>query len=387
MTRVLVVCMFDSIHTARWLSQFTQNREIEIILFPSRKFRHLNPALRDLLRTRCNISLSQFHRGIPLFFLGYYSFFKFNLLARVLRKDVKEIQSRALRNILNSLLPNIIHALEIQGAGYLLSMALINAVKPKKRILTNWGSDIYFYGREEFEGLRIRKVLLEFTHYSAECQRDYELALKFGFKGEFLPCIPNAGGIEVSKIKATSTLSSSRHLLIVKAYGGKFGLGLLAVSICAEILKTMQSPHIYFYSVTDDVKSEVIALCKRFPGRVGYSTVRKSLPHDEFIEKLKTARCYLGMSKSDGISTSFLESIAYGVFPIQTDTSCAAEWIDLGAVGFITNSDDRVGIVLKIQEIFSENRVVDEAQLKNREIALKHLSFGHVMSNSLLFYQ
>ena len=35
--KILIIGMFDSIHLARWLSQF-ENEKIDFVLFPSKKF-------------------------------------------------------------------------------------------------------------------------------------------------------------------------------------------------------------------------------------------------------------------------------------------------------------------------------------------------------------
>jgi glycosyltransferase involved in cell wall biosynthesis len=111
------------------------------------------------------------------------------------------------------------------------------------------------------------------------------------------------------------------------------------------------------------------------------------LSHELLIEKFKDARCYLGMSRSDGISTSFLEALTYGSYPIQTDTSCAAEWISLGAIGAVINSSDISFIARKIQDVFLNDELVDFAQSTNNEIARKYLSFEYIKSIAKSFYE
>jgi glycosyltransferase involved in cell wall biosynthesis len=49
--------------------------------------------------------------------------------------------------------------------------------------------------------------------------------------------------------------------------------------------------------------------------------------------EFQKSRIYVGASRSDGISTSFLEAMNYGTFPIQTNTSCAQDWIAKGCIG------------------------------------------------------
>jgi len=153
------------------------------------------------------------------------------------------------------------------------------------------------------------------------------------------------------------------------------------------VLGASSAPQVFLYSVTDDLEPMVQGLIAKFPGRVEYSTVRKGLSHQFLIEKFKVSRCYLGMSRSDGISTSFLEALTYGSYPIQTDTSCAAEWLNLGAIGTVIDSSDKSLIAKKIQEIFLNDELVDFAQKTNNEIARKYLNFEYVKSIAKSFYE
>ena len=379
--------MFDSIHSARWLSQFLGDPDVEIVIFPSRRFKHLNPKLRLILRENRNIRLCGLPRAIPQNLLGYFSYFKFEVIGKLLCKTEIEVRGRGLKKVYDSVAPTIIHALEIQGAGYLVSNVLKKSKRPDRAIITNWGSDLYFFGQITSERAKIIECLNDFTHYSAECQRDYELALRYEFKGQMLPCMPNGGGIELAQITAPSPLSSSRNLLLVKAYGGTFGLGDISITITERVLEILPDPKVFFYSVTEDLEAKIQALIAKFPGRVEYSTVRKGLSHETLIEKFKIARCYLGMSRSDGISTSFLEAITYGSFPIQTDTSCAAEWINLGVIGLVVSPDEQVQIVTKICEVFLDDNLADSAQLANNNLAKQYLSFEYLKSISQTFYE
>ncbi len=379
--------MFDSIHSARWLSQFLGDPDLEIFIFPSRRFKYLNPKLRSLLMENENIQLAGFPRAIPKKLLGFFSYFRFEVIGKLLRKPEIKLRGRSLKSVYLSIQPSVIHALEIQGAGYLVSSILKELKRPDRAIVTNWGSDLYFYGQIPSERAKIIECLNNFTHYSAECQRDYELALEYEFKGMMLPCMPNGGGIEMNHITEPTSLSSSRDLILVKAYGGKFGLGNISVAITERVLEILPAPKVFLYSVTEDLEENIQDLVAKFPRRVDYSTVRKGLSHETLIEKFKVARCYLGMSRSDGISTSFLEAITYGSFPIQTDTSCAAEWINLGAIGLVVSPDEQLQIVNKICEVFLDDNLVDSAQLANNNLAKRYLSFEYLKSISQTFYK
>ncbi len=55
---------------------------------------------------------------------------------------------------------------------------------------------------------------------------------------------------------------------------------------------------------------------------------------------MSRSRANIGFSKSDGISTSLLEAMTMGAFPIETGTACASDWIQDGVSGAIVSLGD-----------------------------------------------
>jgi glycosyltransferase involved in cell wall biosynthesis len=99
---------------------------------------------------------------------------------------------------------------------------------------------------------------------------------------------------------------------------------------------------------------------------------KHALTHEQMLSLFSKARVYLGVSLSDGISVSLLESMVTGAFPIQTDTSCANEWILNGETGFIVKPKvDAVMNALRIA--ISDDLMVDNAMLKNSSLASEKL--------------
>jgi glycosyltransferase involved in cell wall biosynthesis len=156
-----------------------------------------------------------------------------------------------------------------------------------------------------------------------------------GFMGLNLPVIPNSGG--------NSHLASLRvqkeMLIVVKSYGGRFGRGDLAIEAASRLLQNNNEFRFFFYSVSDEYVEKIVALQGSFPGRIEFSTIRRGKTHSELMDFFDRARIYLGCSISDGISTSFLEALSHGVYPIQTNTSCANEWVDKGIHASLVSID------------------------------------------------
>ena len=378
--KILIIGMFDSIHLARWLSQF-ENEKIDFVLFPSKKFKYVN---YDLLKLVTSEKIASYRFAKPYFVFKYIGFMDYFLVSifKLLKLNLKLL---FLRRITHKNIFNYIHAIELQGAAYLYDLLPEQIQDRTSLIVTNYGSDIQYFQNIPEHQDKIRSVLSKADFYSAECQRDYESALKLGFKGKFLPCIPNAGGFKNEIFELNLVPSNERNLIMAKCYGGTFGLGELIIDALERFLRNNTDVKIVMHSVTDDLLSKSKNLRVAFPNQVVIYTVREKIPRYQILDYLSKSRIYIGASRSDGISTSFLEALCLGAFPIQTDTSCASEWIELGFFGSIIRPDT--------SEIFTAINVsyfdkeLENKRAQNLENAKRYLSYELIQLQAIKFYE
>jgi glycosyltransferase involved in cell wall biosynthesis len=62
--------------------------------------------------------------------------------------------------------------------------------------------------------------------------------------------------------------------------------------------------------------------------------------HQEMLSMNGKARISITLNISDGVSTSLLEAIVMGAFPIQSYTACANEWVEDGKTGLLVHPED-----------------------------------------------
>jgi glycosyltransferase involved in cell wall biosynthesis len=379
MKKILIVGMVDSIHLARWLCQF-ENSSLDFTIFPSTKFRYVHPELLKLMKSNNNFALSQ-KKFISLF--GFKEFIYSNFLSKLSNKFAKEFR---LMQLIKSRDFDYIHLLEIQGAGYLyLSLRKKFKIAAPKVILTNWGSDIYYFQNQKWHLEKIREILSFSDFYSAECQRDYNLAYDLKFRGKMLPCIPNAGGFKAEDIKLNEIESSKRNLIIVKGYEGEFGRASLVIPALEEALRKHSDLNVFFYSVSPALMKNIELLQKNFPNRINYATQKKQISRDKLRELFLKSKIYIGASVSDGLSTSFLESLAYGAFPIQTNTSCGEEMLIRGAKGELVPLDSEV-ITKTLMNLLEDNSQLELDRCINKKFSLDNLSYSIIKEISLGYY-
>ena len=378
--KILIIGMFDSIHLARWLSQFTDEK-INFLLFPSKKFRYIHPELNTLIQSNnvCTFSFAK-----PYFFQKYIGFIDY-LLNTILRKIGINFKRILLIKVLEKNNFEYVHAIEMQGAGYLYASLPNQLVEKNKLIITNYGSDIFYYSNVADHKNKVSSVLTLAKYYSGECQRDYELALRMGFNGKLLPCIPNAGGFKREIFALNVIPSDNRNLLVAKCYGGEFGLGKLVIRALHDFLPNKNDIQVLLYSVTDDLLNEAIALQRKFSEQIQLFKIRDAIDRLDFLKYFASARIYLGASKSDGISTAFLEALCLGAYPIQTNTSCANDWLNIGFNGSII--EPTLSAILETLEMINKEIDLDVKRLSNLNLAQNYLSFDSIKSQALKFYE
>lgn len=372
--RILLVAMADSVHTARWMSQIC-DQGWDVHLFPSLDVGFGHPELRN-----CTVHHSIYSKqgkgngsvrfsGIPVVHktVAYFA-------RGLLRKYFRTYRVGQLVRTIKKLKPDLIHAMEIQAAGY-LTVAARDKMQGEfpPSILTNWGSDIYLFGRLKEHEARIRETLGEFDYYSCECQRDVTLAREYGFRGEILPVFPNGGGFNLEWVSGLRSpgLVSKRRSIVLKGYqnwAGRALVGIRALERCADLLKGYE---VNIYSADPDV-GIAAELCQRSTG-IPIHIIPERSAHEVILRLHGRSRISIGLSISDAISTSFLEAIVMGSFPIQSCTSCADEWIVDGKTGILVPPEDPEVVEMAIRRALTDDDLVNRAAEANFEIAQERL--------------
>ena len=363
--------MVDSIHVARWIGQF-EPTEVKFILFPSGPNRRVHPKILEMVES--GKSFDNQIRIVP--FGGKLSL----PLWAIDRFFGDRIRGLLLRRVLKTALPDFVHALEFQHAGYVTMRALAAKSITTPFIATNYGSDIYWFQQFPKHKAKIQAILDRADLYSAECQRDYLLAKNLGFEGADLPLGPNAGGVELTVDRSDFLAPSKRKTIAIKGYHGWVGRALVAIEAVESLQHDLRDYEIVVYSANLKVARRALQIGKKLGLKVSVHK-KNSLSHQEVLDIFGKARIYVGLSLSDGISTSLLEAMSMGAFPIQTSTSCADEWIIPGKSGVLIRNLNADEVLSAMKLALDNDALVDEAVEINRE-ALKSKANAEALKQS-----
>lgn len=426
--KIMIVAMASSIHTARWIKQIL-DKNWHIYIFPSENIGVFHPNLIDnniriicptlptkygLLRQQFNSSTNNINLLLkftiyikliyPFLFSLYYKtkhklsivFFNHKVInARTNTSLVKknEITSKMvyqLQKAINKYKPDIIHSLETQAAGYLVESVKSNFDGSFPIwIHTNWGSDIYLFGRLKNHLTSIQRVLKNCDYYTCECNRDVQLAIEYGYKGKIFPVFPNSGGFNLATLSdiRSKTITSSRKVIMLKGYQGWAGRSLVGLRSLSRLKYQLKGYEVIIYSNPDGVDVAIAAELLSNEAEIPVSILSANTSHEEILEYHAKARISIGLSISDSISTSLLEAMVMGSFPIQSWTSAANEWIIDGKTGLLVPPEDPEIIEQAIRRALTDDRLVDEAAKLNWQIAQERLDYEIIKNKTVELYE
>jgi glycosyltransferase involved in cell wall biosynthesis len=282
------------------------------------------------------------------------------------------LRPRRLARLIELLQPDVVHSLEFQCAGYLTLDAkrLVRGRFPRW-IATNWGGDIHWFSRFPEHERRIRAILQECDFYTCECHRDVVLARRLGLTSPVPLVSPNAGGIDVDAARRgwASGPVSARRLVVVKGYDNWHGRGTVAMRAVELAANALDG-----YEVAVTLAAPTVATRAAELRAQGVNvTVLPSLPHAEVLRLYGRARVSLALSATDGLSTSTLEAVAMGAFPVQSNSSCLDEWVRDGETGLLVDGEDAEGAAAALRRALADDPLVDAAAEANAAVVRERL--------------
>ena len=277
------------------------------------------------------------------------------------------VRGATVARAVEALRPLLVHSLEVQHAGYACLAAHLRLGDAFPRwLLSNWGSDVYFYARLAEHVPVLRAVAERIDAALNECGRDAVLFRDLGYDGPILPPQPASGGIDFDRLRGLGALSppSTRKLILVKGYHGWAGRALHALSAIHLAAADLGAYRIRILLAFP----EVARMASLFAAANGLDIAPEPWrpDHDAAVRRMAEARMIVACGISDGIGTTLLEAMALGAWPIVSDTCCAREWLEPGRDGHVGSPHDIAGMAEAIRRAATDDALVDAAAPRNR---------------------
>lgn len=380
--RILFVGLPGSVHTARWIGQLPTD-DWDVHLFPVELF-HVreemppvtlhdvdDPAARPCpagVRVRDRF-FSTWGWNWPVPWGRYRA-----AAVAARRSSAFAHTAQRLARLIDRLRPDIVHSLTIHHAGRLTRQAREYCRRPfPKWIISNWGSDIFLFGRLDEYAEGVREAVRDCDYYWCECLRDLRLAQGLGLRGAALPIVPVCGGFDLNEAEQAggTTPPSRRRVVVLKGYqdwAGRALVGLYALRLCADLLR-QRGYRVVIYTGGRDPEAVRIA-ARLFSQDTGIPVelLPPRTPHLEMLRTHGRARVSIGLNISDSIAISMLEAMLMGSFPIQSNTGAGEDWIEPERTGMLFPPEDPHPVAEAIRRALTDDELVDAAAEYNRRL-------------------
>ena len=302
-------------------------------------------------------------------------------------------RARELWELIDEFRPDIIHSHEIQHSGALVDIARRqrDGRLPAPWIQTSWGSDIAMYARHPHYVDRVVSVMKAIDYFGAECHRDVALARALGFRGSAVGVWPVIGGLDlelVDRLAAPGPVSARRSIA-VKGVHGAIPRGAVAL----EALRLAGS-HLEGYEVaTYQTNTRLADGFRRVVEENGGTYLNLSraeaanASYEDILALHGRSRVSLALNMSDGMSTSFMEAMAAGSFPVHSDTGCGRETADPGRGALFVPPEDPEAVAAALVRALTDDDLVDRARELNRRAAAENFDRGRVRARILGMYE
>jgi hypothetical protein len=302
------------------------------------------------------------------------------LIAEVFEQKLLEIQ------------PDVVHSFAL----YISCVPILDIMKRYKSIkwiYSSWGSDLFYFQNHLSYLKEIKKVLPNIHYLLTDCKRDYDIAKKHGFVGEFLGVFPGGGGFPLEEMKAYLLPFDERNILLIKGFQGRSGR---AIPVLKAVERMKESLSEYVIIVFGADKEVVVYADKSVLSRWNNFRIYGKLPQNEVFKWMGKSLIYIGNSNSDGMPNTLLEAICMEVFPIQSNPGGVTEELIVNEENalLINDCEDIDEIVTKLQQAVGNKEMVFKAIASNSKnikpvLGSKHIKqlviekYKNLASNSL----
>jgi glycosyltransferase involved in cell wall biosynthesis len=355
----ILIGMVNSPHFQTWVEATLSTQVFKkIIIFPSDCPRNPGKFVR-LCRGVPGAKISLF-RLTPHKKVNFYLYHLLDYVFGITWRSV------ALSFVLIMYKPRIVHYHEMQHGGYILLPIKKQLEKSKSVIVgSTWGSDLKFFAYTSDHFGRIQNLLQMTDILTAERLDEREELSLFNYSGEFIAPVYISIGSRKKETR-NPVKSSDRKTILIRGYQHDQGRALNALKALETVGDKLNVYNVKVFSSekSPSVRSQAQIMKRKMNIKI---ELLPRMSHLEFLRQFEESRIYIGLSETDGLSTSMVEAMEFGAFPIQSKNSAANIFIENGENGFIVDPWDIPAITNAIKTALRENELVNTAAVINSE--------------------
>ncbi|MBE8727782.1 glycosyltransferase [Flavobacterium sp. KB82] len=240
---------------------------------------------------------------------------KFPLLYKNVQKINENHTAEVFEKYIEEIKPDLVHSFAL----YLSCTPIISVMEKYKNlkwIYSSWGSDLFYFQNESKYLNDIKRVLPRINYLFTDCKRDFEIAKKYGFDGDFLGVFPGGGGFDLEEMKPYKMPLEERKIILIKGFQGRSGRAIPVLKAVALIKESLSAYQIIVFGA--DIETFQYVDHSTLKEQSNFE-IQGKITHTEVLKLMGKSLLYIGNSNSDGIPNTMLEAVCMDVFPIQSN--------------------------------------------------------------------
>jgi glycosyltransferase involved in cell wall biosynthesis len=291
--------------------------------------------------------------------------------------------SRRYKEIIESIKPDLIHALRIPFEGMLAAYTPPNV----PLIISTWGNDFTLHAEKSlFMKNATRKAVRRADGFMADCQRDIRLAHEWGLR-ENIPTMfaPGSGGLDLELIRRKMNSKIEREHAVINPRGIRpvYVRNDLFFESLPTILKEYPNLPVYNAAMLGEHDAENWKRTFNLPESV---QLLPAMPQEQLWDYSLRSRVVVSAAIHDGTPNSVLESMALGCIPVVGNIESLREWIVDGENGLLVDPNSYSSIASGILRALRDDDLFSRAQQINSRLIQEKADRAKVMPEVHAFY-
>jgi len=278
------------------------------------------------------------------------------------------LQVNKFQDLVESIQPDLVHALRIPYEGMLASFT----PETLPLLVSTWGNDLTLHANKGWLMAQLtRRCLKRANGLISDTQRDAGLAMDWGLRPNQPKLVTvGSGGLDLEVIQSAQGFSPPEYGIPENAAWVVNPRGLRPGSVHQDV----------FFEAIPHVHQKYPSTCFLCPNLQGVKQAQDwlqkfsldqrtfllpKLPQGQLWSLFKQSKIFVSPSSHDGTPNTLLEAMACGCFPIVGDIESMREWIEDGENGFLVDPRNPRALADEICKTLDQPQIVAEVAKKN----------------------
>lgn len=288
-----------------------------------------------------------------------------------------------LRNLIEEVQPDMVHAMRIPFEGMLAAKALEGVGIPL--VVSVWGNDFTLHAASSRRMAKeTRQVMRRADGLHTDTQRDKELANEWSFgPGKESVVLPGGGGIRSALFYPPETPPKEAVVINPRGLRAYIRNDTFFAAI-PLVLAEMPEARFVCPAMAGEAEAEM------WVEKYGLGEAVELLPMQsraQMGELFRRSQVVASISEHDGTPNTLLEAMACGCFPVAGDIESLREWLRDGENGLLVDPGSIQELAEAMLKGLRDSGLRETAATANEALVAERAEFDQVMARAAVFYK